>query len=205
MWAGEEGWGFHYQGDVLPLLRESWDLIICHPPCTDLSQAGARYWKEKLANGRQHAAIKFFLKMFSYANEGAYVVVENPNGIMSRGPVGREPDQVIQPWMFGDPLIKTTHLWYRDANQNNGWYRDSLPHLKPTHTLADYPEGVSRTVTGGGSWRTDTKDGKTGMNKAWEDSQGRGRRNILRSLTPTGFAEQAAAQWGSYVESKRAR
>jgi len=203
MWCEEPG-GRHYQGNVLPILGQSWDLIICHPPCTDLSQAGARYWKQKQEDGRQRAAVQFFLKMFDYANKGAYVVVENPNGIMSRPPVGRVPDQVVQPWMFGDPLIKETHLWYRDANESIGWYRDSLPHLIPTHTLADYPQTtLGRTVTGGGSWRTDKKNGKVGMNKNWEDSQGRARRNILRSITPQGLAQAFADQWGAYVESKR--
>ena len=191
-------WGQHYQGDVFDIIDYDWDLVICHPPCTDLSQAGARYWKQKQEDGRQHEAISFFLRLYTRPRREAYVVVENPNGIMSRPPVGRVPDQVIQPWMFGDPLIKTTHLWYRE----HAIGMDRLPLLKATHTLEDYPEGVSRTVTGGGSWRTDTKNGKTGMNKSWEDSQGRDRRNILRSITPQGFAKAAAEQWGAYVESK---
>ena len=205
-------YGQHYQGDVMDIIKDDWDLVIAHPPCTDLSQAGARYWKEKQADGRQYLAVQFFLKMLIDPRPEAYVVVENPVGIMSRGPVGRKPDQIVQPWMFGDPLIKDTCLWYRDAAvalpkvgfDSAEFKMDKLPHLVPTHTLADYPDGVSRTVTGGGSWRTDKKNGKTGMNKDWEDSQGRARRNILRSITPEGFARAAAEQWGSYVEQRLA-
>ncbi len=204
--------GNHYQGDVMDIIEDDWDLVIAHPPCTDISLAGANRWKQKQEDGRQHEAVQFFLKLYTAPRPEAYVVIENPNGIMSRPPVGRVPDQVVQPWMFGDPLIKETHLWYRDAAEplplvgyDPPVFRmDKLPLLKATHTLEDYPEGVSRTVTGGGSWRTDKKNGKTGMNRAWEDSQGRARRNILRSITPKGFAKACAAQWGPYVEQRLA-
>ena len=205
--------GQHYQGDVLDILREDWDLVIAHPPCTDLSQAGARYWKEKQADGRQDQAAKFFRKMLTLPYPKSYVVVENPVGIMSRPREWGEPDQIVQPWMFGDPLKKETCLWYRPAKLGSGWplVQSQLPRLVPTHWEHDYgllggkglPE-LGRTCTGGGSWRTDKKNGLTGMNKNWEDSQGRARRSILRSITPEGFARACADQWGPYVEARRA-
>jgi site-specific DNA-cytosine methylase len=200
----EELGGRHYQGDVLTIIRDNWDLIIAHPPCDHLGQAGARYWKEKQADGRQQRAAKFFRKMIELPCPKTYVVVENPVGIMSQ--LYREPGQVVEPWWFGDPLRKKTCLWYRPATLSTGWplVQSQLPHLVPTHTLADYPDGVGRTCTGGGSWRTDKKNGLTGMNKNWEDSQGRARRHILRSITPAGFARAAAEQWGSHVEASRA-
>lgn len=204
----EELGGQHYQGDVLTIIRDNWDLIIAHPPCDHLSQVGARYWKEKQADGRQQKAAAFFRKMIALPCPKAYVVVENPVGIMSKPEMYGPPGQVVQPWWFGDPLKKKTCLWYRGAWGSSGsflrdYVHDELPHLVPTHALADYPDGVGRTCTGGGSWRTDTKNGLTGMNRNWEDSQGRARRHILRSITPEGFAREAAEQWGSYVEARR--
>ena len=197
-------WGQHYQGDVMDIIRDDWDLVIAHPPCTDLSAAGARYWKRKREDGRQQAAIAFFMKCYGWPPDSAYVVTENPVGIMSG--LMREPEQKVQPWMFGDPLEKQTCHWYRNAlvpRDEHNHTQDALPALVPTHSLADYPDGVSRTCTGGGSWRTDKARGKTGMNKNWEDSQGRARRNILRSITPEGFARAAATQWGAYIEARR--
>lgn len=196
-------WGYHHQGNVMDIIRENWDLVIAHPPCTDISQAGARYWKEKQADGRQRAAIEFFRKMMSFPCPKAYVVVENPVGIMSQ--VYREPDQVVEPWWFGDPLAKKTCLWYRQAwgpsrKMLRDYVPDSLPHLVADNIVV--PTG--RVTTGGGSWKTDKKNGLTGMNKNWEDSQGRARRHILRSITPEGFARAAAEQWGPYVEARRA-
>src|ERR1700743_112584 len=64
MWCGTTI-GQHYKGDVIDIIRDNWDLIIAHPPCTDLSQAGARYWKEKQADGRQKKAAEFFRKMLT--------------------------------------------------------------------------------------------------------------------------------------------
>jgi site-specific DNA-cytosine methylase len=209
--------GTHYQGDALDIIRDNWDLVIAHPPCTDLSNAGNRYRAEKIADGRQAAAAKFFRKLYDLPCPKSYVVVENPMGAMSQ--LFSEPDQIVEPWMFGDPLRKKTCLWYRGANISG--YRgfehasindyDFLPHLVPTHWEHDYgllggkglPE-IGRTCTGGGSWRTDKANGLTGMNRNWEDSQGRARRNILRSITPEGFARACAEQFGPYIESRRA-
>jgi len=193
-------YGRHYQGDVLDIIREDWDLVIAHPPCTDLSQAGARYWKQKQADGRQRAAADFFMKMYRMPRREAFTVVENPVGLMCSKDIFRPPDQIVQPWWFGDPYEKKTCLWYRASWRptDHGTYRrDKLPRL-----MIDKPVAATmRTVTGGGSWRTDKASGKTHMNN-WEDSQGRARRHILRSLTPEGFARAAAEQWGSYVEAR---
>lgn len=190
--------GQHYQGDVLDIIREDWDLVICHPPCTDLSQAGARYWKEKQADGRQRRAVEFFMKLYRMPRLEAYVVVENPVGFISR--VFREPDQIVEPWWFGDPLAKKTCLWYRPSMGKQHYHLpDRLPRLVADNIVV--PTG--RVTTGGGSWKTDKANGKTGMNN-WEDSQGRARRHILRSLTPAGFGRACADQWGPYIEARAA-
>lgn len=110
--------GKHYQGDVRDILfKNEWDLVIAHPPCTDLSVSGARYFAAKKADGRQQAAIDFFLLFTTLSCRWA---IENPIGIMSTH--YRKPDQIIQPWHFGHPESKATCLWLTD-----------LPLLEPTN------------------------------------------------------------------------
>lgn len=110
--------GPHHQGDVGGLLHlNDWDLIIAFPPCTHLASSGARWFKEKIADGRQQQGIDFFMQ---FANSPCpKVCIENPVGIMSTH--YRKPDQIIQPWMFGDEFNKTTCLWLK-----------GLPPLEPT-------------------------------------------------------------------------
>lgn len=112
--------GNHIQGDVLDILGDGWDLMIAHPPCTDLCVSGARYFAEKRADGRQQRSIDFFMAL---ANAPApRIAVENPVGIMSR--LWRKPDQIIQPFQFGHPESKQTCLWLR-----------GLPRLLHTNVL----------------------------------------------------------------------
>tara|TARA_R110000868_G_scaffold217400_1_gene467467 strand:- start:20 stop:604 length:585 start_codon:yes stop_codon:yes gene_type:complete len=112
--------GPHYQGDVLDVLGDGWDMMIAHPPCTHLSVSGARWFPAKRADGRQQAGIDFFMLL---ANAPIpCIAVENPVGIMSTK--WRKPDQIIQPWQFGHPEFKTTCWWLK-----------GLPHLVPTDIL----------------------------------------------------------------------
>ena len=119
--GGHPEW--HIQQDVLPLIDGDcsfktvdgtehhiggqWDLLICHPPCTDLAVSGARWFKEKQADGRQQRSIEFFLKFT--AAKCQHIAIENPVGIMSTH--YRKPDQIIQPWQFGHGETKATCLW----------------------------------------------------------------------------------------------
>ena len=112
---------FHIQDDVRNHLQ-GWDLIIAHPPCDHLAVSGAKWFKEKQADGRQQAAIEFF-KIFTELGCEC-VAIENPVGIMSRH--YRKPDQIINPWMFGHMEQKKTCLWLKD-----------LPKLKPTKDVYD--------------------------------------------------------------------
>lgn len=114
---------WHIKQDVLPLINGNckfttydgleheiigeWDLLICHPPCTDLAVSGARWFKEKQANGLQQRSIDFFMQ-FTKAR-CKHIAIENPVGIMSTH--YRKPDQIIQPYWFGEPFEKTTCLW----------------------------------------------------------------------------------------------
>jgi len=116
--GGHPEW--HIQADVTSLLVEGWDMIIAFPPCTHLAVSGARWFPEKRADGRQQAAIDFFM-LFANA-DCPRVAIENPVGIMST--IWRKPDQIIQPWQFGRGETKATCLWLK-----------GLPLLQPTQIV----------------------------------------------------------------------
>lgn len=101
--------GQHIQGDVLEVLNEGWDMMIAHPPCTDLAASGAKHFEAKYQLGYQQESIAFFMKL-AYANIPR-ICIENPVGIMSTE--WRKPDQIIQPWQFGHTATKTTCLWLK--------------------------------------------------------------------------------------------
>jgi hypothetical protein len=205
----DEPYGKHYLGDVRDLFSWShsvnqyaqmpehgypWDLIIAFPPCTDLAYAGAAWFKQKIADGRQQAGADFFMEMINAP--APYVAVENPRGVMFTK--YRKPDQTIQPWWFGDPFKKSTCLWLKN-----------LPHLVPTHdehgTLATVTSGDSKgyklhkTVTSGSTYDASAAHDFNGR-QHYEDSEGRKNRAKVRSRTFRGVAEQFAEQWGSYIE-----
>ena len=117
--GGHPEW--HLQQDVSGVIRENWDMIVAFPPCTHLASSGARWFKEKRADGRQQRAIEFFM-MFAEA-DCPRIAIENPIGIMST--VWRKPDQIIQPWQFGHGETKATCLWLK-----------GLPPLKPTKIVS---------------------------------------------------------------------
>ena len=101
----------HIQGDVLEIINDKWDLIIAHPPCTHLSVSGAARWAEKVADGRQQAAIKFVEDIWE-AN-CPFIAVENPVGALStRSKLGKA-SQYIQPYEFGHAEQKKTGLWLK--------------------------------------------------------------------------------------------
>lgn len=116
---GNNGWHYIYFRTMDGKLHsvEKWDMIIAFPPCTHLSVSGARYFAQKRADGRQQAAVEFFMS-FAYA-DCERIAIENPIGIMSSR--WRKPDQIIQPWQFGHGETKATCLWLK-----------GLPKLEPT-------------------------------------------------------------------------
>ena len=133
--------GQHYRGDVRDMLSRDWDMVIAFPPCTHLASSGARWFKEKRADGRQQQGIDFFM-LFANCER---VAIENPVGIMSTE--YRKPDQIIQPWQFGHGETKATCLWLR-----------GLPKLKATdivggreariHNMSPGPDrGLLRSIT----------------------------------------------------------
>lgn len=170
--GGHPEW--HIQVDALELLKMEWDLIIAHPPCTDLAVSGARWFAEKRADGRQQKAIDFFMR---FANCGCErIAIENPVCIMSR--IWRKPDQIIQPWQFGHHARKSTCLWLK-----------GLSTLKPTDIVDAgeiLPGGYS--VNASACYARD----ENGKILPWNDP----RTAKIRSKTFPGIARAMAEQWG---------
>lgn len=102
--------GNHIQGDVLEVLDEGWDLMIAHPPCTYLSRAGARWWGTPERDVLADKAADFVFAL--WGSEIPQIAVENPIGQLNRR--WRYPDQIIEPYFFGEPFAKRTCLWLKD-------------------------------------------------------------------------------------------
>lgn len=114
--------GPHYQGDVRDVLDYPWDLMIAHPPCTDLSVSGAAWFAKKRVVGAQQASASFFMLLAK--SDIPRIAIENPVCVMSS--LWRKPDQVIQPWMFGHMEQKATCLWLK-----------GIPPLTPTNNVKE--------------------------------------------------------------------
>lgn len=105
----EDGSVRHEIARVEDIIDYGWDLMICHPPCTDLAVSGARHFAEKIADGRQQKALDFVQMLLDAPIPK--IALENPISIISSKI--RKPDQIIQPWMFGHPETKATCLWLK--------------------------------------------------------------------------------------------
>ena len=168
--GGHPEW--HLQTDVLPLLNDDWDMILAFPPCTHIATSGARHFAKKCADGRQQQGIDFFMEFTNL--RCPKVAIENPVGIMST--IWRKPDQIIQPYQFGDSARKTTCIWLK-----------GLPALIPTN-IVDQGEVIK-----GGN--------KFPMPKWTYDTAGLPpkERSRARSKTFPGIAKAMAIQWGGIL------
>lgn len=158
--------GPHYRGDVFDIIEDGWDLLVAFPPCTHLSSSGARWWPAKVADGRQQAALDFVRRLMDAPVER--IAIENPVGKISTAI--RPPDQIVQPWWFGDPHRKTTCLWLKN-----------LPPLEKTNVVSEGEFHV-------------TKSGR--KLPSWYNLPPSPDRAKKRSLTFPGLAAAMAAQWG---------
>lgn len=158
---------WHLQEDVVPLLSREWDMIIAFPPCTHLASSGATYFAQKRKDGRQQQGIDFFMK---FANADCpRIAIENPIGVMSTQ--YRKPDQIIQPWMFGHPWMKSTCLWLK-----------GLPKLIETNNVKQQMLALPKN--------------KRSQILAMSPSADRAK---IRSKTYPGIAKAMAEQWGKLV------
>ncbi len=115
--------GKHHQTDVRNILGDGWDLMIAHPDCTYLRRAGQRWLNApddfrpgKLKGAPRweatHAAWRFFVELLNAPI--ARVAIENPRPGSHVTPRIGKPDQVVQPWMFGETQLKGTGLWLKN-------------------------------------------------------------------------------------------
>lgn len=137
----EDGSPFHLQTDVFHatngmLHLDPWDLMIAHPPCTHLSVSGARWFHKKTAE--QAEALEFVRKLMAAPIH--HIAIENPISIISSRI--RKPDQIIQPFHFGDPFRKTTCLWLK-----------GLPKLKRTSDLTTGEQKCWKEPPGPDRWK----------------------------------------------------
>lgn len=176
---------WHILGDVTPYINGNcefmtmkkvkyridgkWDLLIAHPPCTYMSNAGARWLfpkpgvvnEERLKLAME--AKEFFMQFINADCDR--ICVENPRPL---GIVGLPPHtQVIQPYEYGHPYSKRTYLWLKN-----------LPNLVPTNILTEYVPYLPSNAKNPGALKTHTS------------------RNS--SKTFPGVAEAIANQWGNF-------
>lgn len=174
---------------------EGWDLLIAHPPCTYLSVSGAQWYyhpddkdlpyeerrehpKYPGRRAQQQEAIDFFM-LFTKTGIKHWAI-ENPICVMSSK--YRKPNQIIQPYMFGDEATKTTCLW-----------TENLPLLEPTDIV---DKGEQVTFSSG-------KKMSKWYNDALAQAKTKEERQRLRSKTFIGVAKAIAKQWGDYVEQQK--
>lgn len=166
--------GPHLQMDVLEVLDWGWDLAIFHPPCTYLTCAGNKYFKEEYAHRfpdrwlQRFAAVDFVYTLL--ACSVPRICLENPVGVIST--YIRKPDQIIQPYQFGHTVRKTTCLWLKN-----------LSPLCPTKTVEPWIKtnrnGKTASVVHDAALRLPPDD-------RWK----------FRSRTYWGIADAMADQWG---------
>jgi hypothetical protein len=170
--GGHPEW--HIQGDVFSVIDQGWDMMIAFPPCTDLAVSGAKHFERKRKDGSQQRSIEFFMALVNAPIER--ICIENPIGIMSNE--FRKPDQIIQPYQFGDKAQKSTCLWLK-----------GLPKLTPTDI-----------VEKGEFFEFTSKKGEKKRMPMWyynalREAKTPEQRRTLRSKTFQGIAMAMANQW----------
>ena len=204
--GGHPEW--HIQMDVLKVIKQkggqlqngkvikikgNWDMMIAHPPCTYLAVSGAQWYYDpgdkhlSVEQRRPHPkypdraqkreeAVEFFLAL---ANARIpRIAIENPIGIMSKR--FRKPDQIVQPYWFGDNATKATCLWLIG----------DLPKLEPTNMVDKGERIFFRSGKSQPKWYSD----------AFVKAKSHEERQILRSKTFPGFAKAMATQWAGEIE-----
>ena len=192
--GGHPEW--HFQEDIFEVVEREpkFDLMIAHPPCTFLSSSGAQWLSNpedkllpfeerrphpKYPNRRNDMlnSVEFVKKLYNLNID--HIAIENPVGLLSSK--WRKPDQIVQPYMFGDEATKTTCLWLKN-----------LPLLVPTNIVGKgervfYSSGKSHP-----KWYAD----------ALKNAKTKEERQTLRSKTFPGIAEAIAKQFSDYIKDK---
>ncbi len=147
--GGHPGW--HIQGDVLEQLDNGWDMMIAHPPCTHLAVSGARWFTEgRKPWSLQEEALDFVRDLLNAPIK--HIALENPVSVISSKI--RKPDQIIQPWMFGDSFSKKTCLWlknlpkYKSGRSMPKWYAEAwkLPKEERAKLRSKTYPGIAKAI-----------------------------------------------------------
>ena len=158
--------GPHYQGNVMDILNDGWDLMIAHPPCTYLAVSGLHWNKRVLGRAEKTEKALSFVQALMDAPIDK-IAIENPVSCISSRI--RKPDQIVQPWWFGHDASKKTCFWLKN-----------LPALVETKRLPgdDKTRRANQTASG--------------QNKLGPSAD----RWKIRSETYQGIANAMAEQWG---------
>lgn len=184
--GGHPEW--HYQCDIFEVINKGWDLMVAHPPCTFLTGSGVQWLSNpedkalpfeerrphpKYPNRRQDMLDSVSFVKALYNADIKHIAIENPVGLLSSR--WRKPDQIVQPYMFGDEATKTTCLWLKN-----------LPLLLPTKIVGKGERTVFASGKSHPKWYAD----------ALKNAKTKEERQTLRSKTFEGMAQAFAEQWG---------
>jgi len=187
--GGHPEW--HYQCDIFEVINQGWDLMIGHPPCTFLTGSGVQWLSHpddkdlpfeqrrphpKYPNRRNDMLDSVAFVKALYNSDIKHIAIENPVGLLSSR--WRKPDQIIQPYMFGDEATKTTCLWLKN-----------LPLLVPTDIVGKGERIIFASGKSHPKWYAE----------ALRNAKTKEERQTLRSKTFPGMARAFAEQWGNIL------
>jgi hypothetical protein len=185
--GGHPEW--HFQCDIFEVINQGWDLMVAHPPCTFLTGSGVQWLSNpedkdlpfeerrshpKYPNRRQDMldSVEFVKALYNAPIK--HIAIENPVGLLSSR--WRKPNQIVQPYMFGDEATKTTCLWLKN-----------LPLLLPTNVVGRGERTFFASGKSHPQWYAD----------ALRNAKTKAERQTLRSKTFEGMAMAFAEQWGT--------
>ena len=182
--GGHPEW--HIQEDCLKVIyREHWDMLIAFPPCTYFANAGLHYLKTKPERKEQLQQM-FDLTLKIWNAPAQFIAIENPIGWLNTN--WMKPTQIIQPYYFGEPELKTTCLWLKNLPALEYSHQDDL-FAKKTATERPEPNGYCIRKSG--------KNASKKYNYYWRQ----GKSAKQRSKTFEGIAKQMAKQWSEYCKN----
>lgn len=183
---------WHLKMDIFEAIKlRKWHLMIAHPPCTFIAGSSVQWLSHpedkhlpfdqrrphpKYPTRRQDMkeSIEFILALFN--SDIGHIAIENPVGLLSSQ--WRRPDQIIQPYMFGDEATKTTCLWLKN-----------LPPLNPTKIVGKGERTVFASGKSHPQWYAD----------ALKNAKTKEERQTIRSKTFPGIARAIASQWSNHL------
>lgn len=185
--GGHPEW--HFQCDIFEVINQGWDLMIAHPPCTYLTGSGVQWLSNpqdrdlpfedrrphpKYPNRRKDMldSVEFVKALYNSPIER--IAIENPVGLLSSR--WMKPNQIVQPYMFGDEATKSTCLWLKN-----------LPLLVPTNIVGKGDRTFFASGKSHPKWYAD----------ALKNAKTKEERQTLRSKTFEGMAAAFAEQWGT--------